>query len=200
MAFNEGLPEADDLKIRYMASPHIEWTKFCESEKLNPHSRAKYPVALWQDEKKKVIAQRECEEISTMLFDRRFKWNRDVLRTLNEYPASIDVMHAILNTRLRTYAKMVNDKDPKFEEISNTELRSLASGLKAVTEAKYKALMIDDITIKRVEDDSKPDEKDVSEAGGLKFEVMGMGQLSTQAIQKMMDDYLDKPNEAIPET
>lgn len=181
-------PEADDLKLRYMQSPHLSWAKFCEAEGLKYSWRDLYPTAAWVDEKKKIIIKAQGETLAASLFDRRFKWHKDVIHTLEEFPKLCDQV-AILLAEQIDFMKKTQVKDRKV-----SELVTVAYATKGVVEAKYKALMIDKWSPKDAEDDSKPEEREADEISkGFHMKIRGMDEVSAQDIEKIMAKYLDKP-------
>lgn len=182
------LPDADELKIRYMRSPLMLWDKFAESEGIPKVARQKFPIATWQDEKKRIIAQKEGESLAAAIFDRRFKWHKDVIHTLNEYPKLCDQVTNLLIDQIN-HIKTVN-----VEKRDVNQIVSLSYAAKGVTEAKYKSLLIDKWNVKDAEDDSKPEEREVDElTKGFHMKIKGKGEVSAKDIENMMAEYLDKP-------
>lgn len=181
-------PEAGDLKIRFMQSPHIVWSKFCEAEGLPYSWRDHYPTAAWVDEKKKIIAQKQGEALGAALFDRRFKWHNDVIHTLNEYPKLCDQVTNLLIDQIN------HIKKTDIEKRDVNQIVSLSYAAKGVTEAKYKSLLIDKWNVKEAEDDSKPDERQVDELSkGFHMVIKGMGEVSAKDVENIMAEFLDKP-------
>lgn len=206
--------DVDAMHLKFMASPHIEWTKFADSVGIDSaRSRPNYPVATWQDEKRKVIAMREAETLAQMLFDRRFKWHKDVLKTLNDYPESNDIMHQLIKLKMQEYAQIARDdqdKKPEFAEetlkngkvrkvkirrtykdVTTAELSMLAQALKGVTEAKYKSLLLNDWNVKMASTEAERDtEKDVTGAG-LQVTVDGK-EMGLKEIESMVSRYYEQ--------
>lgn len=172
-----------------MGSPHIEWTKFAESQGWNPQrSRSDYPVSQWVDEKKRIIARKQGEKLAEMLFSHEFKWHKQVLNTLHKYPASIDQLFELINKRVRDLAAL-----DSIADVPTGELVMLTKALKNVTEAKYASLLIDRWSFELAEKQTATESPESSsKGGGFQIEIMGMGQVSMADIQQMMTEYLDQ--------
>lgn len=203
-------PDAAEIKERYMKSPHIGWQKFCESEGLPYHYRNSYPVSDWVQEKKKAFVEKEGESLSSILFDHRFEWHKDVVKTLKEYPKLGDMITAQIARKMQYIAKLsdedfnkgkkqVKDKDGNVTQetvkpVSPMDLHMMALAYKSATEAKHKSLLIATWSVKDAEDDSKPDERQVDElTKGFHMKIIGKGEVSAQDIENIMSEYLDKP-------
>lgn len=210
---HDAVPETDEVKIKYMASAHVDWYKFCEEVGLDPSNRNHYPYLHWRDEKRKILAQKQAEELSEMLFDRRFRWHKDVVKTLRDYPETSDIAHQLIRARLQTIVQSLNDdikKKPVFEtnektgkktkvrqtfaDTTSTELYTLASAIKQVTESKHRSLLLGDWSAKLAEAETQREsEKDVSEAPGITIEVIGKeGGLAPEDIEQMVRTYIDQ--------
>ena len=204
------------MKERFMKSPHIIWAKFAEAEGIPYHYRNNYPVGEWQNEKRKGIADRESDELTQMLFDRRYKWHRDVLHTLEQFPKIADQIILQLNRKLEhirgmsaeefNYGRpLLKDKDGKViqtktRQVSLMDMHMLSLAYKAASEAKMKLLLIDNWNIRVAEDETKPVEKEATDSSkGMVIEVIGKGQMALTDIEKMMAEYLDKPPKELPD-
>jgi hypothetical protein len=200
-------PHKDVIEQEYMASPYLDWAAFAKSKNWDVHAtRVKYPTGVWRAEKEKILGTKRAETLAAVLFQHNHRWHSDVLKTLREYPKMADKVADLLIRKI-TYlsnldeekfnegdVKVVGDKPVFIKPVSSWELMALAQALKATTEAKHKSLLLDQWTAEKARDAARPPEpKDVTETGGMVFEVIGKGQLGTRDIQSFMDEYLDKP-------
>ena len=208
-----GEVDSDKVKELFMASSHIHWSKFAEEQGYKYiQSRNDFPVLTWQDEKRKIIAAKNAEELSTMLFDRRYEWHKDVLNTLKWYPKVGDAILQQVNRKLQHIQRMSEDefnygapaiKDskgkiirPPTKPVSFLDIQFLSTAYKTVTEAKHKSLLLSTWEVRKAEDETKPEEKQVTEnPGGIFFEMIDKGPMSLKDIQQALDTYLDKPAE-----
>lgn len=216
----------DEIYALFMASPHVEWAPFCKSHGWNPQqSRNFYPTGRWTAEKKRQLAIVQAEHIGEALFNHRSNWHKDVLKTLNEYPAANDAMLGILKRRMNDIIEDINadtearrmaiatgSKPPPraFEKYTTLELNQLAHGMKAITEAKHRSLCLNDWKVKLADEAANspqmlgapPDESDAAELverGKWVVELTGGEQLTPKRIQELTSHYLDKPGEpALP--
>lgn len=188
--------DKDALHAQFMASPHIDWTKFCESIGIPPgRTRSEFPVATWQDQKRKSLAIAEADKLAQMIFERRFKWHKDVLRTLNEYPESNDIVHNLLRARMNEYIAMIKSDNEKgtqlFKQVKTSELATLQQAISGVTESKYKSLLLSDWTVKLAEAEAdRGTEKDVT-GTGMKFTVEGK-EMSLKDIEAAVSKYYEQ--------
>ena len=201
-----GDKDTDKVREMFMDSKHIEWTKFAEENGWDPRrSRLEFPVGHWQDQKREEIALKEAESLSALLFDRKFQWHKDVLQTVSKYPKIADGIMFQIQRRLKHISNMPDEEfnygtpynkltgERARPPVKNNDLARLATAYKEVSEAKYKTLLLSDWKIEKAEDDARPPEKDVTESGGIMFNLIGKGAMSMQDIQLAMDTYIDKP-------
>jgi hypothetical protein len=81
-----------------------------------------------------------------------------------------------------------------FEKMSGTEVGAVLSGIKAITEAKLKALMLDKWAVTKF--DLPLEEMDETGEGkqvGPSFTIEGKSDLTSTELQGWFDKYLDKP-------
>lgn len=199
----------DQAKAMFMASPHLEWTTWAKSMGWKPSSRFYEDFPDWQREKREILAREQAESISEALFSHRGRWHADVLKTLKEYPEASDAMMGIFKKRINDIIGKINDDErakalaaqtgesyaSKFEQVKTSELTSIAAGIKLVTEAKHKALMIDGWNIKVAESftDPKQFEAPKLEDQQWKVELIGGQQLDEKGMQELMKRYYDVP-------
>jgi len=204
----DGQIDVDAIKELFMGSPYLDWTRFAEAQGWHRgRARPNFPVKTWQDEKRKIIAEREADQLAGMMFDRRFKWHKDVIKTLDEYPKASDSMMFLLrgkmqewNEYLQEWAIAKKEKQPRpkggwaFEKITANDMRTLSSAIKDITDSKYRSLLIHDWNITKMKDDSSIGDIDENQAAkGLVLKVMGGQEMTIAEIQKMMDQYIDEP-------
>lgn len=190
------------MRLKYMDSSHVEWAPFAREQGMDAvRSRSNYPVHIWIMEKRRVLAQREAEELAGIIFTHKSRWQREVLKTLKEYPEAHDGMMAIVKTRMKEMLDDVREdvthKTKKFRENwATSEIATLAVALKTLTESKYKSLCIHDWNIKMVEeevDNSIQGQIASEEDKGWTIEVMGGHNMTNAEVERMLTNYLDKP-------
>lgn len=181
----DGTNDKDKVRALFMASPHVEWAPFAQSMNWDTYSTySKFPTTIWTKEKKDILAKKQAEEISEMLFNHRSRWHKDVLKTLNTYPQAADAMLGILQAKMNEYIEMINSdiedakasaksasdlsktlgipaekETPKrrFVKVKPGELMNLAIALRTVTETKHRSLLINDWSVKVAEQFSTPE-------------------------------------------
>lgn len=199
----------EQAKQLFMASPHLEWTTWAKSMGWRPSTRSYEEFPDWQKEKRDILAREQAESIAEALFSHRGRWHADVLKTLKEYPEAPDAMMGIFKKRINDIIGKINDDerakamaaqtgesyDSKFDQIKTSELTSIAAGLRLVTEAKHKALLIDGWNIKGAESftDPKRFEAPKMEDQQWTVQLIGGEKLDDKAMQKMMKQYYDVP-------
>lgn len=199
----------EQAKAMFMASPHLEWTTWARSMNWRPSSRYYEDFPNWQKEKRDILAREQAESISEALFSHRGRWHADVLKTLKEYPEAPDAMLGIFKKRINDIIGKINDDErakaiaaqngelyvSKFEQIKTSELTSIAAGLKLVTEAKHKALMIDGWNIKVAESFTDPAQFEAPrlEDQQWKVQLIGGKELDDKSMQHLMKSYYDVP-------
>lgn len=200
--------DVDAMRLKFMESTHIEWTKFCESIGIEAHrSRQTYPVATWQDDKKKRIAMAEADKLGAMLFDRRFAWHKDVLTTLNIYPKIADQILVQIQRRLTHYSKMTDEEfnmgkkgkkatktepgTPDIMRVTELDLRNMAAAFKEITEAKHRSLLLNDWNVKQAQNETERDEEKDVTGSQLKITVEGKD-LTLKEIEATMAEYYEQ--------
>lgn len=202
-------PSAQQAKQLFMASPHLEWTTWARSMGWRPSVKPYDEFSDWQKEKRDILAREQAESIAEALFSHRGRWHADVLKTLKEYPEAPDAMMGIFKKRINDIIGKINDDATakaraaqtgetyvsQFDQIKTSELTSIAAGLRAVTEAKHKALLIDGWNIKVAESftDPKQFEAPKMEDQQWKVSLIGGQELDDKGMQQLMKQYYDVP-------
>lgn len=199
-------------KQLYMASSCVEWTPFAKTQKWNAtESRKLYPVKDWIQEKRDILAREQAENIAEMVFSHRSKWHMDVLKTLNEYPDTHDTVHSILRHRINQIVDVIKTDDKnqveaavknqpyasEFAKISTSELCSIVSGLKTLTDSRHRSLLINDWSVKVAEQFTDPKQFEVEHNRVMgtdwKVEVIGGGNMTPKMLQEFVAGWYDKP-------
>lgn len=208
--YQGGPYDHDHVRHLYMSSEFIDWTRFAESQHWDPlFSRRQFKVASWQAEKRKAIAEKEAEILAATLFDYKWKWHKDVVKTLHEFPAANDTMLTLIrlkqNELLKLYKEFSEIKDEKLKarhpwnRVSSSELNQLATALKQVTESKHKSLLLNNWSVQLAEDHSTIQEEGTTDKT-LVFQLKGQSEMTVQDVQRLLDEYIDKPIDVTPET
>lgn len=196
----------------FMKSPFIDWVRFAEAQGYDSHySRREFPVKTWQEEKKRIIAEREADELSAIIFSRRFQWHKDTIRTLEDFPKASDTMMFLLKAKMQEwsiqYKEMAESRKrgepiPKkgyaFNNISPMDMRLMAAAVKDVTETKYRSLLLNTWNVEKAESAAAIGDLDPEQGDkGFTIRVMGGKDMTVEEIQKMMDEYIDQPAEDV---
>ena len=200
----------------YMESPFLDWTRFAESQGWHPlQTRVRYPVATWQAKKKREYGLKQADTLQAELYERGFKWHTDVIKTLENYPKANDMMYRILLQRMSEINKAIIDDEKlgpltdnkgrettRFSKYKSSELLALSLAVKAVSESKYKSLLLNNWSAEIADKQTNVQEElDVTKGRGLKLVVKGHPEgISASDFQKMMDEYLDKPTQPIEDS
>ena len=207
------LVSAETAKQLFMASPHLEWTTWAKSMNWGrlrrPAMYDDFPE--WQKEKREILAREQAESISEALFSHQGRWHADVLKTMKEYPEAPDALLLIMKKRISDIVSTINEDErvkaraqhtgeefvSKFSEIKTSELTSLALGIKVVTEAKHKALMIDSWSLRVAETFTDPSRYEAPKAEDQQWRVKLTNgrELDDASMQKLMTSYYDVPGE-----
>lgn len=210
-------PSSEQIKQLYMASNHIEWTPFAKSMGWKSlSSRTGLPTEEWVSQKKEIFAREQAETIAEAVFEHRARWHTDVLKTLREYPEANDAMMGILKKRLNDIIATINDDENsrvlaaqtgqvpinQFKQIKTSELSSLAVAIKVCTEAKHKALMIDNWSFTVAEQYADPNQfrKDDDKVKNAEWtvKIIGGEKINGREMGKFIGDWYDKPR--VPHT
>lgn len=208
--------DRDKIREMFLESPFMDWTRFAEEQGWHPlQSRTEFPVKTWQEEKRRILAEKQMDILSGLIYERRFKWTHQIIETLDGYPKSIDMAKSIADAKMGQIAEMYKDylefrKSPgyleqlkagkrpshPFEKVSITEISFLLKGMKDITEAKLKALMLDKWAITKLDlprsdfdNHGSEEEKAISH----RITVEGHGEITPEMAQGWMDEFIDKP-------
>jgi len=202
---DQGYVDVKLLESMYMDGPDISWDQFCKRHNFNPKpSRNHCPVANWRKNKREKISSERSEELSDIFFDRRYDWNKEVAKTLAEYPKSIDQIHMLLKGRLQqwsnAYVSMAKGEpggDKQFSRISTHDLTQMASAMAKVQTAKYKSLLLHEFTVKMADQEQEKELKNVGDKQKpFQVEIMNRGIMTNEDLEAMYDTWLDKPTKA----
>ena len=210
--------DTDKVKEMFIASPHMDWVRFAEEQGWDSgRSRSDYPVKTWQDEKRRIISEKQTDILSGLIFERRFKWTHSIIETLDEYPKSIDMAKKIADAKMgqiaqmyqsyteyiksKKYADLVSEgkTPPKhdFEKVSMTEISMLLKGMKDITEAKLKALMLDKWAVARLdipaEELTGAGDKPADQRNNHRIMIEGRTEPTPEEFQGWFDKWIDKP-------
>lgn len=218
---SQGNYDREAVGHAFMASPYLDWTRFCEEQGWDPHyTRRQFPVRSWQKEKRDKLAESQGDVIAGLIHERRFKWTRDILDTLDRYPHLIDVGSKLAEAKMHTLSEMYQEyliwkKEGKhivkakngnekrvyhpWEKVSLSEIHFMLKGLKEITDAKMKALMLDKWAMKRMDipdaEMNPPDESGENKRASITIE--GKKDITFEDMQSWFDQFADKPVEDI---
>lgn len=214
----DGQYDKDEVYRRFMASPHIDWTRFAEDQGWDSHrTRPEFPVRTWQEEKKRRITEAQGDIILGLLHERKFTWTREILDTLSRYPKVIDTGLTIAEAKISQLGelyneyvvwkkaghhmvKMNNGRTKRvlhpFERVSGLEIASVARALREMTDAKLKALMLDKWAGTKLDLPQAELDPPIAE-GGLpesRLTIEGKSSFTFDDVQKWFDEFVDKPS------
>lgn len=183
----------DKEKVREMfdASEFVEWTPFARSLGWDPiGTRNDFPVNLWITEKKKRLALESTEELSNILWFHRDRWQREVMKTLRDYPESAEFLHGLIRKKA-AFLKQKMDQD--LESVKTAELAQLATALNICREAHQRSLLIQDWDVKVAEEQVAHgnEASGVHERTGYKITIKGFGEVTPRDIEDLKLRYHD---------
>lgn len=214
----DGKYDKEAIHAMFMASKYLDWTRFAEDQGWDPLlSRREFPVKTWIKEKRDHLAERKMDILSGLFHERKFQWTEDILKMLDDYPATIDLAMMIAKGKLSQMADLFKDyqdnfrgKEHKmyrttqagkrirqkhmFESLPGGEIGALLSGIKSINDAKLKSLMLDKWAISKF-DMAMDNPEDGEEGGriGPTFTIEGKANLTPSDLQDWFDKYHDKP-------
>lgn len=209
----DGTYDTDTVKAVFMASPIIDWTRFAEEQGWNPNrTRSDFPVKAWQEEKKRIIAENQGDILAAMIFERKYSWSQDVMRTLDRYPKVVDNVTGILEAKIADIGEMYVDyrkkkdagqlNDPArrlepWEKLKISEVNALGHTILALIAAKQKSNMLDKflaIRMQVADEDLRPPDPTAQETtSGIGFTFEGKKELTPNDLQDWFDNFFDKP-------
>lgn len=205
--------EKDRVKALFMESSFVQWTPFAEKMKWDPMiSRQRYPVSEWVAEKKQIIAQKEAEHISQLIFEHKGRWHREVLKTLRDYPKAIDTLFAVTNAKINGMAQDAKDDinfpkpdgTKRLDKYKPSDFMLMATAIKSLSEAKYKSLLLHDWNVRVAEQESNPEalsHAGEQDDGNWVVEIKGGEKIKGAEFEAVIAEFYDKPSApvAIPE-
>lgn len=223
----DGNVDKEKVRQMFLASNHVEWKPFVEAFGWDIIQSYNYfPVKEWTDEKKRILASRQAEEISNQLFSYKSGWHKEVLKTLKVYPSANDAMLAIIQTRQNqmigmierdkqamalhqeTVKKVPNVQHPlppmEFTGVKSSEIFQLALALKTVTASKYGSLLLNRWSVRDAEDFSTPqgalensDANSAREDRDWSLTLTGGENITKKELEGFMHRFLDPPQRQI---
>lgn len=220
---DDGSLDKELIREMFMASPHVAWTPFAKSQGWHAQqTMQQFPTSTWADEKKKVLAMQQAEELADLVFNHRGRWHRDVLQALRDYPAACDKMLGVLMYRLNQHITTINaDIDAQkqhaaaqgtgirglshgprqaFNDVKTSELLALQMAIKGLQETKYNSLLISQWNVRVAEEFCTPqgvmDADDRAQDASSRewtLELIGGERLKTADVQRLLTDYYDPP-------
>jgi hypothetical protein len=203
------------VKELYDRSVHIEWTPFAQSMGWDPvRSRALFPTSRWIKEKRFSQAKLHAETLHDQLQRNKPKISEDIIRTLRTYPEAHDKFltllegaRVILNNELaemmkKTQAAVAGQgKMPEVRKGFIADIAMLSGSMKSLTESKYRSLLLTDLTIRAIDEQTqaeinRPPEQAITDNARptFDFEIMGMENISVQDLEKLHHRYYDRPS------
>jgi hypothetical protein len=211
----DGNVDKDTVKAMFMASKFLNWTEFAEAQGWDAlFTRRQLPVKIWIKEKRDRMAELQFDILSGMVHEHKFKWIKEILATMDNYGPAIDLGMNIAKAKLSQITDMFKDYQDNFrgkpeamfykgkrryhpfEKMSGTEVGSILAGMKAITEAKLKSLMMDKWAVSKLDLplDGAGDEEGVGV--GPRFTIEGKDIVDATDLQRWFDTYHDKPSQA----
>jgi hypothetical protein len=209
----DGTVDVEGMKAQFMASKHLNWTQFAWEMGLDPQSsRVRLPVRDWIREKRDKLTAEQVDILSGLIHERKFKWTNEIIKTLDTYPEAIDAAMNVakmkiqqINDLYKDYVENFRGQPDKmfykgkrryhaFEKMSALEVSLILRGMKDITEAKLKALMLDKWAVAKLD---MPLDEPVGEDGetsvGPVFTIEGRENVSASDLQTWFERYHDKP-------
>lgn len=152
----DGTFNVEALKRQFMASAALSWKEFLAETKYSEGSYSMFPTQLWVREKRSIIMQQQTDSLAKIAMAGKGQWTKEVLATIIRYPKSLDKMMSLLEHKaelmMDDVQNEINLPPEKRKKLKSNfdpyKLERLAQAFKNVAEAKYKALLIHDFTIK----------------------------------------------------
>lgn len=208
--------DRDAIKAMFMISKFMDWTRFAEEQGWDSlFMRRQLPVRSWLKEKRDILTEKQLDILSGIIHERKFTWTHEIIKTLDTYPEAIDLALSIAKAKMQQVGDMYKDylenfrgKPDKmyyknrrtyhaFEKLSMTEISMLMKGMKDITDAKLKALMLDKWAITKLDMPLDDLPADIDEKGetsnGPRFTIEGKETLDVMELQGWFDRYFDKP-------
>jgi hypothetical protein len=143
---NKKLISKEEMKQLYMDSPHLAWRAFCQSQGIDVASNSdEYPSALWRAEKRQKIIQAERERLKDMVVENMSAWIADVKNTIQKYPQVADAALGLIAHKIKSLNEIAAKN--RMHEVDAQTLSTLATAINTITQAKHRALMIDQFNV-----------------------------------------------------
>lgn len=152
--------DKEKIEEMFFQSDTLSWTQFCYSQGWDPFAlRGKLPSGSWVKKKKKLVWAEHAEAFESFSFDHIQVWKRDVLYTMRYYPKAIDKLKDITDIAINDLIRDYNAQSGKKKKIDSVRLERLSRTVIMLQEAKYRSLLIDNITIQNAQDPDGFDEE-----------------------------------------
>lgn len=212
----DGTLDKDRIRDAYMGAAEIDFDKFLRGRGWGAQTAREVPHAAWKKEKRAILGRRQAEGLADAIFDHKFKWHEDVLRTLKELPklhdtqiniiqfAQLKMMEVMAETKnipadQKRKPKGANGKEQPagfFNRVKVSDVVNLSMAIASLTTSKHRALLLDKWSLAVAEDHSVPEAAD--EAANAtrpeatwNIKLMGSGELTSADLQKLMAQYYD---------
>lgn len=195
------------LQNLYFNSPHMEWKEFCKEYNFD-HTAITGVISTKRltQKKRQLIAEKKIGDLKEMIENHKVEWHKNVLETMQKYPALADRGHAVISAYWAEVAKEIQ-KQKKREELgeevpfkdsfvykwSPYKITALAQATKNITEAKHRSLLIDNWSVKQSEDETA--NKTIGNDGvkPISFEIIGTDNMTKKQIAEYLAEVYDKP-------
>lgn len=208
----DGSYDKEAIQAMFMASPFLDWQRFAEEQGWDALLvKRELPVRTWIKEKRDIMTEKQMDILSGLIHERKFKWTNEIIKTLDEYPPAIDMALNLAKAKMSQIGHLYQEylewrKDPAnthyknkrrlhpFEKMSMTDMSMMMKGMKDITEAKLKALMLDKWAVTKL--DLPVQEDDAGETGAAhRVTIEGKGEITYEDMQRWFDAYVDKPTQ-----
>ena len=196
----------DKIAVRdlYMQSRHLDWTEFARSKGWDPQgSRGPFPVRSWKNSKKRLLAKQHAEEFESLTYDDVALWKKEVIRTMREYPASIEKIKFLADYEVDRMMREVAEARSAGKKVPPLDLDRLdkCSQIQSrCVQDKHKALLLNTVSLQLARDPmitgSQGGTADGQEEKLIGFSPESLGTShSLQDITAAMAKYYDRPQE-----
>lgn len=213
----DGSYDREAVRLSFLASPYLDWTRFAEEQGWDPHkTRQEFQVRTWQEEKKRRLAENQTDIIAGLIHERRFEWTRDILDTMKRYPRLIDMGSQLMEAKMsqlgelyKEYVewkaagnhivKLKNGNTKRvyhaWERLSLMDMSFLSRSLRDLAEAKKSALMLDKWSIARIDVPVEELQPQGEGDGGPSHSITieGRKEITFADMQRWFDEFADKP-------
>lgn len=215
-----GTIDTEAVEAMFMASPYLDWTRFAEEQGWDPfRSRQDFPIRKWIENKRHHLTVNQVDLLSGLFHERKYKWAHELVKTLDTHPEFIEMGVHIAKAKLSQLADMFRDYQENFigkpekmyykgkngrgmrrmhpfEKVSAGQIGALLAGMKSISDAKFKSLLLDNFAITKVNlssDQAQTDEGGEAKQVGPMFTIEGKEVIDIHELQTWFDKYHDKP-------